>query len=51
MDRQIRKIEMEVPKASKAHKDLKHLEKMDKKRDKLCEMGAKEMKKKHEKKH
>ncbi len=46
MDKLIRKVEKEVPKKSKAHKDLKHLEKEDKKRDKKCEMGAKMMAKK-----
>jgi hypothetical protein len=44
MDKLIRKIEKEVPKKSKAHKELKHLEKADKKRDKLVEKGK--MKKK-----
>lgn len=39
MDKKIRKIEHEVPKKGKAHKDLKSLEKMDKKRDKLVEKG------------
>ena len=39
MDAKIRKIEREVPKKSKAHKDLKSLEKADKKRDKLVEKG------------
>ena len=46
MDKLIRKVEREVPKESKAHKDLKHLEKEDKKRDKVCDYGAKMMKKK-----
>jgi len=46
MDKKIRQIEKEVPKHGKAHKDLKQLEKMDKKRDKVCKMGEKEMKKK-----
>lgn len=46
MDKLIRKIEKEVPKKSKAHKNLKHLEKEDKARDKVCEMGKKMMKKK-----
>lgn len=46
MDKLIRKIEKEVPKKSKAHHDLKHLEKEDKKRDKVCEMGEKAMHKK-----
>jgi hypothetical protein len=41
MDKLIRKIEKEVPKKSKAKKDLKHLEKADKKRDKLVEKGRK----------
>lgn len=45
MDKLIRKIEKEVPKKSKAHKDLKHLEHMDKKRDKIMEK-TKMMKKK-----
>lgn len=47
MDKLIRKIEKEVPKKGKAHKDLKHLEKEDKKRDKVCALGKKVMKKKH----
>lgn len=42
MDKQIRKIEKENRKEGK---DLKHLEKMDKKRDKVCAMGEKEMRK------
>ena len=46
MDALIRKIEKEVPKKSKAEKDLKHLEKMDKKRDKAVEAGKKVLKKK-----
>jgi len=46
MDKAIRKIEKEVPKKGKAHKDLKKLEVMDKKRDKVCAMGEKAMKKK-----
>ena len=45
MDKQIRKIEKEVPKKSKAKKDLKKLEAMDKKRDKVCELGEKAKKK------
>lgn len=45
MDKLIRKIEKEVPKKSKAHKELKHLEKADKKRDKLVEKGKEKMKK------
>jgi hypothetical protein len=49
MDKLIRKVEREVPKKSKAHKDLKHLEKEDKKRDKACAMGEKEMHKKKKK--
>jgi len=43
MDKLIRKVEREVPKKSKAHKDLKHLEHEDKKRDKVCALGAKKM--------
>ncbi len=39
MDKMIKKIEKDVPKKSKAHKELKHLEKEDKKRDKLVEKG------------
>lgn len=39
MDKLIRKIEKEVPKKGKAHKDLKYLEHEDKKRDKLVEKG------------
>lgn len=46
MDKQIRKIEREVPKKSKAHKDLKKLEKMDKKHDKIVERAEKMMHKK-----
>lgn len=49
MDKLIRKIEKEVPKKSKAKKDLKHLEKEDKKRDKVCDLGKKEMMKKKRK--
>jgi hypothetical protein len=45
MDALIRKIEKNVPKKSKAHKELKHLEKADKKRDKLVEKGKKMNKK------
>ena len=41
MDAMIRKIEKEVPKKGKAHKDLKSLEKADKKRDTLVEKGRK----------
>ena len=47
MDKLIRKIAKEVPKKGKAHKDLKHLEKEDKARDKICDYGAKMLKKKH----
>lgn len=50
MDKMIRKIEKDVPKHSKAHKELKHLEKEDHKRDKACAMGEKAMKHKHKKK-
>lgn len=50
MDKLIRKIEKDVPKKGKAHKELKHLEHEDKKRDKVCEMGKKAMKMKHKKK-
>jgi len=46
MDQLIRNIEKQVPKKSKAHKELKHLEKEDKKRDPACAMGAKMMNKK-----
>jgi len=46
MDKLIRKIEKEVPKKSKAHKELKHLEREDKKRDKECEYGKNMLKKK-----
>ena len=46
MDKQIRKIEKENKKEGK---DLKHLEKMDKKRDKECDMGKKAMMKKKKK--
>jgi hypothetical protein len=51
MDKLIRKIEKEVPKKSKAKKDLKHLETADKARDKTCELGekAKKMMKKNSK--
>lgn len=42
MDKQIRKIKKE---AKKEVKDLSSLEKADKKRDKVCEMGEKMMKK------
>lgn len=46
MDKLIRKIEKEVPKKSKAKKDLKHLETADKARDKVCDYGKKMMSKK-----
>lgn len=49
MDKLIRKIEKDVPKKSKAHKELKHLEKEDKKRDKVCDLGKKMMAKKKKK--
>lgn len=41
MDKKIREIEKEVPTHSKAHKGLRQLEKMDHKRDKVCELGKK----------
>lgn len=44
MDKMIKKIAKEVPQQSKAKKDLKHLEKEDKKRDKVVEVGKKAMK-------
>lgn len=43
MDKKIRKIEKGV---RKSEHELKELEKMDKKRDKTCEMGQEAMKKK-----
>jgi len=43
MDKQIRKIEKETKRVGK---DLKHLEKADKKRDKFCDYGKKMMKRK-----
>jgi len=46
MDKKIRKTESEVKKVSK---DLKSLEKMDKKRDKVCDYGKEMMKKKGKK--
>lgn len=46
LDKLIRKIEKEVPKKSKAHKELKHLEREDIKRDKIVEKAKKVMKKK-----
>lgn len=45
MDKLIKKIEKEMPKKGKAKKDMKHLEKMDHKRDKLVEKGKKMTKK------
>lgn len=47
MDAAIRKISKENKKEGK---DLKHLEKMDKKRDKVCAMGKKAMMAKKKKK-
>ncbi len=47
MDSLIRKIEKQVPKKSKAHKELKHLEHEDKKRDRAVKIGKKMMHKKH----
>lgn len=46
MDAKIRSIEKE---SKKTTKDLKQLEKMDKKRDKVCEAGEKAMHKKKKK--
>jgi hypothetical protein len=47
MDQQIRKIERVIKKdTGKEEKELKKLEKADKKRDKVCAMGEKVMKKK-----
>ena len=46
MDKAIRKIEKGV---RKSEDELKQLEKMDKKRDKACEMGQELMKKKKRK--
>ena len=46
MDKKIRAIEKE---SKKTTKDLKDLERMDKKRDKVCEMGEKAMHKKKKK--
>jgi len=43
MDRQIRKIEKDTKKVSK---ELKTLERMDKKRDPACDLGKKMMKSK-----
>ena len=42
MDKKIKKIEKET---GKVQKDLKGLEKADKKRDKMCDYGEKMMKK------
>ena len=52
MDAKIRKIGKEVKhhKDKKAGKELKQLEKMDKKRDKVCDLGKKVMKMKKGKK-
>ncbi len=47
MDRKIKKIEKE---SKKVGKDLKSLEKADKKRDKICDLGKKVMKEKKKKK-
>jgi hypothetical protein len=50
MDKLIRKIEKQVPRKGKVHKELEHLEKEDKKRDGLVkkgEMSKKAMHKKH----
>jgi hypothetical protein len=47
MDRQIRKIKKE---AKQEVKDLTHLEKEDKKRDKKCDYGEMMLKKKHKRK-
>lgn len=49
MDKLIRKIEREVPKKSKAHKELKHLEKEDKKRDKIVERAREKLMRKKSK--
>jgi hypothetical protein len=52
MDKQIRKIEKDVKKGAgkkKVGKELKGLEKADKKRDKVCDYGEKMMKKKGKK--
>lgn len=46
MDKEIRKIEKEVKHTGK---DLKSLEKADKKRDPACDLGKKVMKEKHRK--
>lgn len=43
MDKEIRKIAKE---SKKVGKDLKHLEKEDKKRDRYCDYGKEHMKKK-----
>lgn len=47
MDKKIRAIEKTIKKdTKKEEKELKQLEKADKKRDKVCDYGAKMMKKK-----
>jgi len=46
MDKKIKKIEKGV---RKSEKELKELERMDKKRDPACEMGKKAMKNKKKK--
>jgi hypothetical protein len=47
MDKKIRQVEKEIKKDShKEESKLKELERMDKKRDKGCEMGKEVMKKK-----
>ncbi len=48
MDKKIKKIEKDVKhhKEKKAGHELKELEKMDHKRDKVCDYGKKMMKKK-----
>lgn len=49
MDKKIRSIESKIKKDTKGEeKSLKSLERMDKKRDKICELGKKAMK--HKKK-
>ncbi len=47
MDALIRKIEKHVPKKSTAHKELKTLEKADKKQDKIVSKAKKMVAKKH----
>jgi cell division protein FtsL len=50
MDKKIKKIEKKISKDSKGEeKELKSLARDDKKRDKMCDMGKKEMMK-HKKK-